>query len=379
MKYVNKRMRYVESVDDMNYILSMAHKFTVLFNCDYDSAVIATGKYGGLRNNSFIRNGEKYIELTTRYVTYDEKAKRYIYHDNFPCTWRFDKTGDDIHHISPASAIRVMNNIYTPFDVVNETSIFHKIDGKVLPSASPLISYNSKFDKTEHECWCYDLNSAYAAVLVDKIIDTYHFDTNRRVRAGEVGFMLDDKLTMVHEGRFAEYVFKLIPSPFKTYCETWYRIKSTYPKGSAEKDEAKQRLVIPIGCWQNHNPFLRAYVVNTCNERIQQIVNQYKDHVCMWNTDAVYSDVPLDLPCGNAIGQFKVEHYPIFRQIGDNYQKFDESGVKATVQRGVPKYKTKSEDYNILTDKVPQTLLAKYEYNARTYKIYETEGVEKNG
>ena len=115
---------------------------------------------------------------------------------------------------------------------------------------------------------------------------------------------------------------------------------------------------------QNHNPFLRAYVVNMCNKKIKDIIDAHPEECCMWNTDAVYSTAPLDLEIGENIGQFKLEYQGILRQVNNNYQKVDEHN---TTYRGVCKMLFK-EDFNILTDPIPDYGGLKYMFDKVQYK-----------
>lgn len=324
-----------------------------------------------------VNDGDRYYKITTRFIIDEEQEDGSIkYRDiqdtdkyKYVCTWIFDKTGEDVYRIHPSRVARRSNNVYKPFNIVeDQPKLFLRDDfGKFIQSAKPLIGYNKKFDKTEHNVVCYDLNSAYATVLIDKIIDTYNCQGSGVVGKGCVGFMLDCDLTMKHEGEYADFIFPLIDSPYRDYAIKYYKQKESSPKGSKERDEAKQVLVITVGLFQNVNPFLRAYVVNSCNEFIGKLVNKYKSKVCMWNTDAIYTTEhiqELDELCGEGIGQFKVEYEGLFRQVKCNYQKVEEN---KTSYRGVMKMLFK-EDYNILTDQIPKVVLP-YKMNKETYRI----------
>lgn len=144
-------------------------------------------------------------------------------------------------------------------------------------------------------------------------------------------------------------------------------MKKNSPKGSKDRDLAKQILVITVGLWQNVNPFLRAYVVNKCNKEIQSLLDSFGDKICCWNTDAVYctEHIPfLDERLGDDIGQFKLEYEGLFRQKGNNYQKVEEG---STTYRGILKCLF-SKDFNILTDDLPKAILP-YKMNKETYMI----------
>ena len=301
-----------------------------------------------------------YIDVCEHFIT-----------EKYVCTWKFDKTGATKNQVSTTTVGKIWRHVYKPYDIVKEEKDFFKRDpkGKIRASAKPIIGFNKKYDMTEHNVVAYDLNSAYAAALMDKIIDTYNMDYARVVEKNEVGFLMNDDLTLVEEGEYADYVFPLMESPYKAFAKKYYEQKKKAPKGSKERDLAKQILVITVGQWQNHNPFLRAFVVNRCNKFIKYFVDKYKDKVCLWNTDAVYctEHIPeLDKLLGDDIGQFKVEYEGIFRQKGFNYQKGTE-----TSYRGVMKCLFK-EDYNILTDPIPVCNIP-YRMNKETLMIENNE------
>lgn len=378
MKYANKRYRYVNSLKDMQYIYKIVSSVTHLIKSNKEYKFEAGCPT--LRNNTYIVDGDRYYKITTMYIIDEEDEEgntvyKFIQNTNcnkYACTWIFDKTDCEQFHIHPSIVSKRSNNVYKPFNLVKDDickDLFDRTkDGKIFQSAKPTTGFNPKFDKTEHNVVIYDLNSAYATVLSNKIIDTYRMKCNKIIEEGEVGFMLDADLTMITKvGQRADFVFPLIDSPYKDYVRKWYDIKRNSPKGSKEKDEAKQTLVITVGLWQNSNPFLRAYVVHSCNNIINTIRATYKDKICMWNTDAVYATehIPLlDEFVGNDIGQFKVEYEGLFRQKGLNYQKV---GEHKTSYRGVLKMLF-SEDFNILTDNLP-TYILPYKMNDKTLKI----------
>ena len=373
-RQINKRIRLVDSLEDMQKIYKIASKWTTLIKID---EAYSFRKYRcSVRKASYITDTDRYYTITTMYVKdivnkdgsvdYIDVCEHFIT-EKYVCTWKFDKTGATKNQVSTTTVGKIWRHVYKPYDIVKEEKDFFKRDpkGKIRASAKPIIGFNKKYDMTEHNVVVYDLNSAYAAALMDKIIDTYNMDYARVVKKNEVGFLMNDDLTLVEEGEYADYVFPLIESPYKAFAKKYYEQKKKAPKGSKERDLAKQILVITVGQWQNHNPFLRAFVVNRCNKFIKYFVDKYKDKVCLWNTDAVYctEHIPeLDKLLGDDIGQFKVEYEGIFRQKGFNYQKGTE-----TSYRGVMKCLFK-EDYNILTDPIPVCNIP-YRMNKETLMI----------
>lgn len=351
-----ERIRHVDSIENFNKILAIADKLTNIVKPDE--------KRKPLRFFSLLVDAQRYIKLTTQYVSEDFKETT-----KYPCTWVFDKTGKNDQAVSMISIAKAYNNVYKP----------NEIGDVCKKSAKPVLGFNPKFDKTEHNVVIYDLNSAYATVLKNKIIDTYKPRFFGVVGPNEIGFIDDLNLELQHEGQPADIIFPLIESPYKDFIKKWYNIKKKAPKESREKKEAKNYLNNGVGNWQNHNPYLRAYVVNSCNEFIEKLVNKYKDKVCLWNTDAIYATEhikELDDMLGDDIGQFKIEYEGLFRQKGLNYQKGEEVSYRGVCKCCFPK------NYNLLTDKLPAKNLP---YKLDGFKVIADEeynkiiGVLENG
>ena len=367
------RYRYVANLKDIQLIFDIANKHSWIceLNHEYRYEVDGVAHRTSLKESSFVFDSNRYYKLTTMYVVdkEDKKTGKIKYLDiteeginKYVCTWIFDKTGENAVNIHPSKVARMTYKLYDFREEVNvdKNHCLFTFDqeGRVLESAKPILGFNPKFDKTEHNAVVYDLNSAYAAVLCDKIIDTKRRKLYSNVKVGEVGFRLNSDLDLVEAGSFADVVFPLIDSPYKEFAEKWYKIKKTAPKNSKERVEAKSILVIMVGLWQLHNPFMRAYVVNTCNKRIEYYLNKYPDKITMWNTDAIYATEhikELDDLVGDDIGQFKVEYEGLLRQSGFNYQKVE---INQVVYRGVLNQAFKfDQNFNLLTDNLPKAIL----------------------
>lgn len=350
-----KRIRNVESLEDINSIIEIAKKVTAVV----DATKEKINYTNNTRNFSYVKHGKRYFSITTRYVKDYETEDGVEYrltNDKYVCTWKFDMSGQESVKVNPSSAWRIGCGYHKPYDIVKECpELFSMVDGRIAESASPLLYWNPKYDMTEHECWIYDLNSAYAAVLNDKIVDTYNMLGPGIVGKDEVGFEFESKITLYTSG-WHTFRFKLIDSPYKDFVRKYYNIKRTAPKGSKEREMAKQILNLFVGVLQRHNPFLRAYIVEMCNIRINSYIKKYNEFICMANTDAVYSVVPLeDIEIGEEIGQFKLEWSgKNFRQKGMNYQKDGKVSY-----RGVSKCLFK-EGWNLLTDPLPEYIYPYY-------------------
>lgn len=209
-------------------------------------------------------------------------------------------------------------------------------------SAKPLLYYNKEYEKKRIHAYMYDINSAYATVMSEyRFPDTSVEPEAKKVCKDEIGFDGDGNL--VHEGKFAYWVFPLMESPYKKFVEVWYNRKKNATTAK-EKAKAKSVLNYYVGMLQKHNCFLRAYIVNSCSELVRSLMD---DNTLMSNTDSIVSLKPLPLKIGKELGEWKFEEGAI-AYIGNNYQWNDDMPK----YRGVPRGWFK-KGFDILKDKAP--------------------------
>lgn len=209
-------------------------------------------------------------------------------------------------------------------------------------SAKPLLYYNKEYEKQRIHAYMYDINSAYATVMSEyRFPDTSVEPDSKKVGKDEIGFDGDGNL--VHEGKFAYWVFPLMESPYKKFVEVWYNRKKNATTAK-EKAKAKSVLNYYVGMLQKHNCFLRAYIVNSCSELVRSLMD---DNTLMSNTDSIVSLKPLPLKIGKELGEWKFEEGAI-AYVGNNYQWNDDMPK----YRGVPRGWFK-KGFDILKDKAP--------------------------
>lgn len=307
------------SVKEMNEILKKI-KYTRHIIYNHDVGFDENGCKTTMKLNAWVN-----IKLTKVEVTFRDGETRQTY------ICKLDNT----EAVIGKTGMEVYRSMQRCYKVPKYEYIKH--------SASPLLYSNPKYEGKRIYAYEYDLNSAYAAILLK---DTFP-DTSTRlkpgtVQKGEIGFTLD--LQLRHEGEHASVRFKTMPSPYKEYVRKYYNIKST----TTDKDikmTAKAMLNYGVGYWQKVNPYLRAYVVNSCNEYIESIMDE---NTILANTDAIFSLVERpELELGNEIGQWKVEK-GIFAYRGLNYQW----GLEIPTYRGIPKSWFK-DGWDILKDEIP--------------------------
>lgn len=314
------------------------------------------------------------LEITTRYY-----KKYYTY--GTPCTYIFDLNGEDIFKQNGFDCYREMSKyikIPKASEYNNErlNKWYDEETGKYVCSARPILDYNKKFEKIElTNCYEYDINSAYSATLLEVMPDlnkpTFaEYPNFVTVNQGEIGFLLDDELTLVEEGKKADVKFPLMKTPekFKEFLLNWYNKKKT-TTGLA-KVAAKAMLNLPIGYCQRINPFFRSYVVNSCNKVIKKLIDE---NTLFWNTDAIFTkNKRTDLNIGKNIGEFKEIRCDKLAYIQNTYQIND----NIPTYRGISKNwfkafeQTNGRKYNLLLDydkQIPRKNI--YSFNWETLKL----------
>lgn len=230
--------------------------------------------------------------------------------------------------------------------------------GSYAASAGPLVDNNPAYDGVRMTVWEYDINSAYATELMNRIPNLRASRTFDWVKPGEIGFFIDDELSLVPPGYYADVVMPLMDSPYKEFAWKYYKKKQ---EGDVR---AKSMLNLAIGYLQRTNPFIRSYIVHRCNDRIKLLIDS---NTVMWNTDAIYSIVRRpDLDIGDGIGQWKEKKIENFAKRGNVYQE----GYGLPHYRGIPRKWFK--DWDILRDSPPK-IGNSWQYNKETNRIEEVE------
>ena len=365
MYKVLKREKIIRSPKEVEDLIKLIDKFGLKAvkigrGGDYKTMnqYLTTGKIAALSRIMFIELKETKLEITTQY--YEGK----------PCTYIFNLNGEESFS---CSGLRCFTEFSKAFKLPKASSYenpklnrwLNEERGTYACSASPIVGFNPNFEnQVIEDCWEYDLNSAYSSAMYEKMPDLYHplWAWDQKVKPGYVGFYLDDRLTMVEAGGYADVTFPLIDTPdkLKEYCKKWYNIKRT--SNGVAKQEAKAMLNLPIGYTQRYNPFLRSYIVHRCNNEIIDLID--KDSL-FWNTDAIFSRVRrTELEIGEEIGQFKEIHYQKVRYIGNVYQLDNE----LPVYRGIPKAwfrhfeEENGRPFDIFLDEIPKAMNL-YEFN----------------
>lgn len=256
---------------------------------------------------------------------------------------------DDIEEskevITGGTAFAILMRYYTIPRYLTLGSKKADFDIQVKFSASPYTFINERYNKRRLDVYYYDLNSAYAFIMLTyRFPDTSTPPIQKIVEKGEIGFDCDGNL--VHPGAYGLYVFKEMESPLKVFASRWF-CKKKNARSEQDKTKAKNVLCYSIGYLQLVNPFLRAFVVNSCNEYIQSLID---DDTIYCNTDCIVSlKERKDLKIGDDIGEWKWKRCK-FAYIGYNYQINNDTPT----WRGVPRGWWKAHpDFDILKDEPP--------------------------
>ena len=383
-----KRKQIIKSVEEINKMLSLIDYYgltPIKIGRGQKYKSLESWKIGNniskisLSQHMIIELKDTKIEITTRYYEY-----------GVPTTYIFDLNNEDIFVRSGLDYFKEFSRAYKvpkadKYNIERLNKYKNTENNKYVCSASPILDYNRKYEKQLLEnCYEYDLNSAYANTLLRKIPDLENpviakWPDQIKVNKNEVGFILDDTLSIVNSGYMADIKFKLIDTPkkLKDFLIRWYNRKKN--STGNEKLEAKAMLNLPIGYCQRYNPFLRSYVVNSCNKVIKDLIDE---NTLFWNTDAIFSKVRRpELEIGNEIGQFKEIKCDKLVYVGNVYQINDEDPT----YRGISKTWFKSFEkeygrkYDLLKD-YDKTIsrINYYDLNWETLKLEVNELWQKN-
>ena len=383
-----KRKQIIKSAEEINKMLSLIDYYgltPIKIGRGQKYKSLESWKIGNniskisLSQYMIIELKDTKIEITTRYYEY-----------GVPTTYIFDLNNEDIFIRSGLDYFKEFSRAYKvpkadKYNIERLNRYKNTENNKYVCSASPILDYNRKYEKQLLEnCYEYDLNSAYANTLLRKIPDLENpviakWPDQIKVNKNEVGFILDDTLSIVNSGYMADIKFKLIDTPkkLKDFLIRWYNRKKN--STGNEKLEAKAMLNLPIGYCQRYNPFLRSYVVNSCNKVIKDLIDE---NTLFWNTDAIFSKVRRpELEIGNEIGQFKEIKCDKLVYVGNVYQINDEDPI----YRGISKTWFKSFEkeygrkYDLLKD-YDKTIsrINYYDLNWETLKLEVNELWQKN-
>lgn len=222
---------------------------------------------------------------------------------------QFSLTGSEIKKIDVPNISKAFKK-YVTMPYIDKEQWGYKVndDGKVtwnIKSIGGFAENDSYFVNKPLKCWSYDINSAFAYAMLKPMPDTsVQPRFNDLIKDHEIGFNYDGSVS-TEIGVFAQIIFPLMQSPFTEYIYNYYN-KKNKALNKEERRKWKNYLNIPTGLLQRYNIFLRNAVIYYSNNYIRKYIDE---NTVYCNVDSIVSLVPrTDLPLGNEIGQFKIEH-----------------------------------------------------------------------
>lgn len=252
-------------------------------------------------------------------------------------------------------------------------------EAKEYDTGTPLSYHNKKYDGQKLTgIYAYDINKAYLSCLEPGIYpDTFTGDLGPGiVGPDEIGFhLIGYKIdSLVEEGEYALARFKKGYSPLLQKFAVDKGKEMEKKKKQGKRDEVlelKGAVNILIGRIRNKNVWFHAYVVCSCNRRMEKLMNE---DTILCNTDSIFSLTKReDLPIGTALGQFKVVYEDVeMRYKGSNYA-ISKNGVPLDIKHmGVEKALQDAEAFMAGEQSKKYNKYRYVDYGRKGAKIYET-------
>lgn len=346
MSFQHTKLVVCETVEEMNEHLAFVNQFRRCYEGDYDKKCRLS------TINAFY--SDKLVRFLLTYKVGKKKAATYV----------FSKSGGEI--TNQEYALEAWTNLNQYYKV---PELDMAIWGSM--SASPYRFTDKRYSGKRVKAWSYDVNSAYAAAMLMDMPDTSKECRQGYVEEGEIGFKLLPKfnddgdmcVAITEKGKYSNYIYPLMPSPFKKFVEKWYKIKKE-TKDKKEKEKAKAMLVCAVGFLQRRNPALRAAIITYANNFIRDRMDENTIYV---NTDCIVSLVPRDdLEIGEEVGQFKLEREgEDFACNGDVHQW----NLEKPAYPGIPKeWFLRFPEWDLLKDPPPPNQNI-YQFNPITFQL----------
>lgn len=345
-KAASRKIKYVSQQEMNEVLLEQKNKFIHYGNFDF---FMEHGKPMSLAAGSCcIYDGEVGFLLTTNY-----KGQN---------TWFL--TYKDCRDIEQeVNATRV----YTNFCLYWSPP---KVSAPECINATPILGYNPDYEGQRITAWSYDLNSAYSAAMLRGWIDTSKPPRAKNIDPEkEIGFEYDEvrERWVIQRRGYCMFVFDKMETPkgVREYINKWYEEKriATALNDKKRKRIAKNHLNYVVGYFQRTNPYLRMWVICSCNEIIEELLDE---NTLYWNTDSIASRVrryDIEENLGAGIGEWKMDHEGEVAYIGLSYQwNREKPSYRGVVKSWFP------DDYDILRDPVPRCG-NDWEFNKETLQL----------
>jgi hypothetical protein len=368
MKYNNFRQRDI-SISEANKILKLLKDVGVkiIYVSDREDLELAKASIPEFNYSTYaiIKETKSHLWIETKYYEPKYKATRYICELNGELETRIK--GQQAFASFQRCCLKVPHVREYGLEMVEK--YFDEDLGKYTCSASPIVDYNKKYEDMKVEfknVYEYDLNSAYSSIMLKSIPDLNNPIINAKLKEGQVGFYIDKDLKPITKvGAIVDVAFNLIelPKKSKDFILKLYNEKET-AKTKTERAAAKQKLNFAIGYYQRYNPFLRAWIVHSCNKFVESLID---DDTIFWNTDAIFSlKRRPELTVGTSIGEFEEIYIKRLAMHNNNYQV----NYELPKIRNIPKAWYK-DGFDLMKDELPNRDNNRYKFDLDQLKIKE--------
>lgn len=284
--------------------------------------------------------------------------------------WQLDKDNMYISKTTPLNASAQFGKVYHIEDIED----LYGIKPKDIVTEKPLLYANSVYRGKPYVAYEYDMSAAYLQMLKLPIPNQYTLRKHAKLGKGQCGFVeWNGELEYTEvEGRYCDYVFDLMPSPFIKKVEALEN-KIAKEQDKNKKTDLKNIYRLVVGCWRNKNPFIRGCIIGRCNTLVKSLID--KDTIYA-NTDSIVSTKPRpDIMESGFIWKLKHngELFKLSKRTKFDYQwNLETPTQRGLVKRYVEYYnQTHEEPWDILKNTIPCDLETLYILDREELQIKE--------
>lgn len=266
----------------------------------------------------FTINDTKYIYESTSGVKYISEVG--LSRSGFKKKYYGQRKKSLLHgEMMGAKAYNALLNKYITSDdkLNNEVYALYAEEIKKSKSGASVKTCKNVVNQTVYE---YDVNSAYGMALLKGIPDANSIAVTSmptKIEDDEIGWV-NQKVVFSGQAR-VKFKVNPVPQGLKNKILFYYTLAKDKSKPQEVRNNAKCVITYAVGMLAHKAPLVRHFIVEYCNLFIKSIVLDNLASIVKYNTDAIYSLEPLNLPIGNKIGQFKLNILTGFTNKGSNY------------------------------------------------------------
>lgn len=181
-------------------------------------------------------------------------------------------------------------------------------------------------------------------------LEKCYYKDKKIVGKNQIGFVYSNRnftkqYLIVKSGEYANYIFDLVDNKKrKELLELKEKISKTTNK--IDRNNLKNMVNLWIGNLTHHNPFLRSYVIQCCNEYIENIIKKNKNNFIYSVTDSIGLIKQNEELENNPLFSKKLNNYKVLVKDNNRFY-YDNNGIiqKVTI-RGISGAKFIGEHIN---------------------------------